>query len=120
MRTQSKVAFLYKTLEKNIETLELIIYEVKNCKDALERRTLLCENYFVLERKKSRKMSDESYVTLDSKLTRLKSKIEDLSEILQKEVDVFIKQIKHELNEWYEKYDIDEKMYSKIKCMNFN
>jgi len=83
-----------------LEGLELTIYQIKNSKDALERRTSLCEKYFELEKKKTRNLSDEEYVTIDSKLTRLKDKIDSMSNILQIELETSMNDIKNGLDKF--------------------
>lgn len=61
------------------------LYELSNCKHALERRNVLCTKYFSVCSKK-RKLSDEEYVMADKKSEKLKQKIEAMT--LSMEIEV--------------------------------
>lgn len=107
-------------INKIMDDLELTIYLIKNSKDALERRTVVCEKYFELEKKKSRKLSDEEYVTIDSKLIRLKDKIDSMSNMLQEELESSMIHIKSNLDKFQDKYLTSEQLFSNTKCYKHN
>lgn len=73
------------------------LYELSNCKHALDRRTFLCTKYSTICSKK-RKLSDEEYVLADKRSEKMKQKIEAMNVSLEDELKITVGNLEQRLN----------------------